>query len=639
MVFAAITIVCCAAPGKKSTQGSNKFSDPEIVRIYDLCDKRNGKALLDYLKSPVDDYRAEAALAFASIMDTSFTKELHAMLDAEPEQVKINVAYALGQMGSPVSKDILRNQYSKEPSAPVRGALLEALGKIVAGQIEKEQLILVENDIAFLDSVRFNTEEERLGWGKAALRIHAAGLESTVLMDRMPYVLQLTQPESRVACAHAMLRFKGEWNEKLKDYLRQWLKTERDYEVKIPQMSMVPKLDKKEAEDMLVSYASSSSLDIRVRIAAARAFGKIKNGDLNRLIPLLSDKDDALVLECLSLIDGSETPLSESGYLDAITSTSTQVQAMKLRLLQKTGDHAQEIMSAFNNASNSYDKVHYAHAMGVTPSLHEAAFGLMKNEKEYAVKYALAEAYLEMHRQKTRTSEVDFPSKANEAIALGDMGVTALFATALRDEKLTAVQKDTANTTLKIALSKLTLPIDIETYNEIIATINALGIEKMETKKLDHNHAIDWAHVATISSSQQAKITTAKGEIIIDLKVEDAPGTVSNFIKLAESGFYNGKYFHRVIPNFVAQGGCPRGDGMGGTDYTIRSEFALHNYKMGAMGMASAGPDTESCQWFITHCPTPHLEGRYTIFAYVNSGMETVLKLMIGDKIEKIEIL
>ena len=125
----------------------------------------------------------------------------------------------------------------------------------------------------------------------------------------------------------------------------------------------------------------------------------------------------------------------------------------------------------------------------------------------------------------------------------------------------------------------------------------------------------------------------------MDLHINDAPGSVASFVKLVKEGFYDNKHFHRVIPNFVIQGGCPRGDGMGGTDYTLRSEFALHDYSPGAVGLASSGPDTESCQWFVSHISTPHLEGRYTIFAHVSSGLDIVRKINVGDQITKIELL
>ncbi|MFY9280568.1 MAG: peptidylprolyl isomerase [Bacteroidia bacterium] len=139
-------------------------------------------------------------------------------------------------------------------------------------------------------------------------------------------------------------------------------------------------------------------------------------------------------------------------------------------------------------------------------------------------------------------------------------------------------------------------------------------------------------------AKQEVLIKTTKGAITIQLFVNDAPGTVSNFLKLVDSGFYDNKYFHRVVPQFVIQGGCPRGDGWGSLSWTQRSEFSNYQtYSEGTVGMASAGLDTEGVQFFITHCSTPHLEGRYSIFARVISGMEVVNKITVGDKIVSIK--
>nr|WP_281350437.1 peptidylprolyl isomerase [Fulvivirga lutimaris] len=144
--------------------------------------------------------------------------------------------------------------------------------------------------------------------------------------------------------------------------------------------------------------------------------------------------------------------------------------------------------------------------------------------------------------------------------------------------------------------------------------------------------------IKTIDKEQIVKISTDKGVIKLRMLVNDAPGSVVNFIALAKSGYYNGKNFHRVVPNFVIQGGCNRGDGYGGEDYSIRSEFANLRYEEGSVGMASAGKDTEGTQWFITHSPTPHLDGSYTIFAKVTEGMDVVHKMEVGDKINTIEL-
>ncbi|RZK99575.1 MAG: peptidylprolyl isomerase [Hymenobacter sp.] len=138
---------------------------------------------------------------------------------------------------------------------------------------------------------------------------------------------------------------------------------------------------------------------------------------------------------------------------------------------------------------------------------------------------------------------------------------------------------------------------------------------------------------------QRVRITTGKGAIVLVLKVEEAPGSVASFVSLVRQHFYDGLYFHRVVPDFVAQGGDPRGDGSGSTPYTLRSEFSYLTYGTGAVGLASAGKDTESCQFFFTHLPTPHLDGRYTIFAQVAEGQQVVQQLEVGDKMLRVELL
>lgn len=153
------------------------------------------------------------------------------------------------------------------------------------------------------------------------------------------------------------------------------------------------------------------------------------------------------------------------------------------------------------------------------------------------------------------------------------------------------------------------------------------------------NHPIDWDRIQNLDSEQLVAFITSKGEVIVQLNVNWCPGTVGAFLELAERGFYNDGIIHRVVPNFVAQDGCPRGDGWGGPEFTIRSEFTPAPFVGGTLGMASAGQDTEGSQWYFTHSPTPHLEGKYTNFGYVVSGMEIVHQLEVGDIIERIEIL
>ncbi|CAH1210444.1 Peptidyl-prolyl cis-trans isomerase B [Paenibacillus plantiphilus] len=139
--------------------------------------------------------------------------------------------------------------------------------------------------------------------------------------------------------------------------------------------------------------------------------------------------------------------------------------------------------------------------------------------------------------------------------------------------------------------------------------------------------------------AKQAKITMANGgEIVLDLFDQDAPNTVANFEKLANSGFYNGLTFHRVIPGFVAQGGCPNGIGNGGPGYEIDCEINPNKHERGSLAMAHAGRNTGGSQFYIGYQPQPHLDGGHTVFGKVTKGMEHVDAFQGRDKMEKVEV-
>jgi cyclophilin family peptidyl-prolyl cis-trans isomerase/HEAT repeat protein len=138
--------------------------------------------------------------------------------------------------------------------------------------------------------------------------------------------------------------------------------------------------------------------------------------------------------------------------------------------------------------------------------------------------------------------------------------------------------------------------------------------------------------------SPRAILHTRYGVVEILLDTVEAPLTVASFVALAERGFYDGLTFHRVVPGFVAQGGCPRGDGSGGPGYALRSELGQHPYGRGAVGIATSGKDTGGSQFFITLAPAPHLDGAYALFGSVTRGMDVVEKIRPGDLIERVEI-
>ncbi len=139
-----------------------------------------------------------------------------------------------------------------------------------------------------------------------------------------------------------------------------------------------------------------------------------------------------------------------------------------------------------------------------------------------------------------------------------------------------------------------------------------------------------------------AEIVTEKGTMRVEFYEDDAPNTVDNFTKLSKEGFYDGLTFHRVIPNFVIQGGCPKGTGAGGPGYTIDCELDGENqyHDRGVLSMAHAGRNTGGSQFFICHSRdnTAHLDRNHTVFGKVTEGLDVIDDIREGDKIEKITI-
>ena len=152
-----------------------------------------------------------------------------------------------------------------------------------------------------------------------------------------------------------------------------------------------------------------------------------------------------------------------------------------------------------------------------------------------------------------------------------------------------------------------------------------------------------------LSKSYSARFKTERGEIVCQLFAADAPMTVENFVNLARAGFYDGTTFHRVIANFMAQGGDPTGTGTGGPGYSFRDELSVKRRHdgPGVLSMANAGPNTNGSQFFLTFAATPHVDGRHTVFGRLTSGMDVLRSIRErdpmrdpkpGDRIETIEI-
>jgi peptidyl-prolyl cis-trans isomerase B (cyclophilin B) len=143
-----------------------------------------------------------------------------------------------------------------------------------------------------------------------------------------------------------------------------------------------------------------------------------------------------------------------------------------------------------------------------------------------------------------------------------------------------------------------------------------------------------------LARKYSATFETSKGSIVCDLFAKDAPKTVNNFVFLVREGFYNGTVFHRVLANFMIQGGDPTGTGRGGPGYRFEDETKgnPNKHKVGSLSMANAGPNTNGSQFFITHVVTDWLDGKHTVFGQVASGQDVVNKIQQGDQLKSVTI-
>jgi cyclophilin family peptidyl-prolyl cis-trans isomerase len=304
---------------------------------------------------------------------------------------------------------------------------------------------------------------------------------------------------------------------------------------------------------------------------------------------------------------------------------------------------ADTIRARFQRSRNQYEKAALLTALSEDPAqLEFLAQQAQQLTPPLVVPGAALGALVAMRSKKNfpAARQANFTAALRQALAGGDVTQLSTAAEALADPKLVPAPSPDDLAALRQAQAKLTLPRDVEAWLGLQQALDKLTKAPRPTAPpAVAKQPIDWAAVQQVPVGQRVRFTTNKGLITMVLKVEEAPGSVATIAGLVRRGFYNGLYFHRVVPDFVAQGGDPRGDGSGSLPATLRSEFSYLTYGTGAVGLASAGKDTESCQFFFTHLPTPHLNGRYTIFAQVVEGQDVVQRLEVGDQMLRVELL
>lgn len=322
--------------------------------------------------------------------------------------------------------------------------------------------------------------------------------------------------------------------------------------------------------------------------------------------------------------------------------------AASLKYTSSPDSIRQELLKRFEKESNPYAKAAWVEALSEDRSQLSFLEKVLFEEDQPAVVRTAAINGMDHLLTLWATGPFDksYPiplqrlaSTLQKAIASNDVAVTGLAANLLTNTNLDfpSVIKDYGF--IETAIASCKIPRDVEAFQALSkAHERFAGLPGAMEQPFPNPLALDWNFIAQLPQQPKAMIHTTKGDITIELYLEKTPATVANFLRLAEEKAFDQRFIHRMVPNFVAQGGCPRGDGWGAPDYAIRTEGVVE-FGAFSLGMASAGRDTEGVQWFITHSATPHLNGTYTCFGKAIAGLDVVQALQVGDEIVGVELL
>jgi cyclophilin family peptidyl-prolyl cis-trans isomerase len=631
------------ACGKGPEKEVNIFSDEVMQKIYTLQDERNTGKLFDYFQNDNSKYRRAAALAFASIRDTAAVLPLAALLADKKEDVRAAAAYSLGQAGDKSAESFLMKAFAKEKSAVVKRDILEAIGKCGT-----------KKGLDFITSMKFRTREDLLLIGQAR-GIFRFGLRNITSRQGNVRAFELLAPvipgSAAIMAGHYLARVRGI---DLSPYEQQLIDVYNKEKNPLIRMNLILAMGKVKGTKapQFLQEVITSVCDYRVKVNALRLLQGFDYKPVKELaLSLLQNPDANISVSAAEYIRAKGVKEDAELYLkkaQTLSNWRSRAILLSAALRYESGESKKTvvdaIISAYNRSENIYEKGRLLQALGDAPAAYKFVAAQVFSDNHFVIKSDGAAVLTTMRRHKDfpeddKKLQKEFAHIFKKIIESGDIAAVFNVAVILRDPEMNFKALYENSDFLEETLAKLDLPKDMEAYDQLRRTIAFFRDEQVKTATppLPKN-PIDWQAVTAIEPGQVVKVKTAKGDISIELFVNDSPGSAANFIRLIKEGFNRNNRFHRVISNFVIQAGCPRADGWGGPGFTIRSELGPRYYEEGSVGMASSGKDTEGSQWFITHSPTPHLDGDYTVFGKVVSGMDVVHKIELGDKIIAIEV-
>ncbi|NJB84728.1 cyclophilin family peptidyl-prolyl cis-trans isomerase/HEAT repeat protein [Lewinella marina] len=652
-------LLACIPPADEEEESAvvvAELTDSLVQRVYELQNERAEDSLLAYLAHPEARLRYLAAQGLASFpaLSAGAVDSLGATLRDPNAAVRTQAAYALGQTGRPEAAAWLTASFDRTGKYPTfNAAVLEAAGR--TGDSTTVNLLTGITTYTMRDTALMAGR----AWGLyyAGLNGNRSPASDAVMVNTL---LDRTAPAAvRHPAAHYLYRIEFPVDTAAERKLHEQLRREKDPVVSMGIIRTLGRSGLLPARVSLLRYFETSA-DWRTRVEVLRAFEGFEYAAVREsVIEALRDRHPLVARTAAEyLIRHGVTPdaplylqLAESGLPHQLYPLLYRAANRHLSpfLTDYRDRIAEGLRRAYQTEADPYVKADILRALGEFPWLYREIYNHYVGSESPVLRTAAAETlqaiveredFDQFFRWSSRRVRLEIAEQLRRIIEAGEAGPAYHAGQALTNRADTYRSAYADFGWLDTALDDLELPRQIETYRAVLGARNALLQSEVPEPALASGkaHPIDWSLVTT-ATPPVVRIETAEGAIRLRLWPAAAPATVSSFLRLVREGYYDGKVFHRVVPNFVAQGGGPRGDGFGSEDFIVRTETPmLHWDRAGLVGMASAGKDTEGVQFFITHRPTPHLDGRFTIFAEVIEGQSVVDRLVPGSRITRITV-
>lgn len=625
--FSLVLIVGCGDSQPREAIGEvNMFEDATLVSMYDAADKRDALSLLPYAEHETAAYRRAFARLVGSMPDSVLLEPVGKLLADPIPYVRLEAAWAIGQYKDTLALAYLEKAIRKATIPEVKAELLEAIGKCAHPKA-----------MAFLLRHEPNTPDEEAGkmWG-----IYRAAAKGLLLEDHVRVIaahLKSGDADTRLA---AISTLSQQQSFRLDDYANDLRAMAASDPVAEVRHKALHALAYTYTKDEFYASVFFNDADPTVRATAVAAFANLTSEPaMGIVIDALQDGQAWVATVAAARMPGLGMALAPETLRSlALSSPVPEVRAAAVNHVFRNAQDKNEGWQLYRSVMTAYrspgDRVPLVRNLGEFPFAMDTLVAYLR--KPAPISTAAAEAIVGLAGRYIELRPLVSNLIISE-IEKADIGATTVFAQAARAPHFSVMLADYHANFLEAA-ERFTSPGEAEAREALLRVHKTLTKGDRNFGPPEYNHPIDWESVRGIPRKTYARLYHKGRYLEIQLLVEDAPASVESIVKLANDRFYDGLNFHRVIPGFVSQGGCPVGDGFHSVPYSLRSEFSPLRFGRGVVGLASAGTDTEGCQFFISHASAPHLEGRFTVIGAMTNGFELLPELSTGAVIDSLRI-